>query len=271
VLLEILSLIERMHVDPDPSGPDAGLIGLAARAAGADRDLHLADPTAMTVHPHTLLDEGHLAGLADGIRDGAFATTRHARGDGDTIALVAADAEGHAVSLIQSLFTGFGSGLLEPSTGIVAQSRGACFTLEPGHPNELAPGKRPAHTLMPVMVHRDGRLAAVAGTMGGYAQPQINTMTLVRSFDLGMHPADAVAAPRWLVSGMDLPSDPPAWAIVEPGVPASARDSLADSGFGLDDLEAPSASVGHAHLLLAGRDGLRAGADPRSDGSALAG
>jgi gamma-glutamyltranspeptidase/glutathione hydrolase len=266
VLLQLLALIERLGIDPDPGGPDAGTFGLAARATGADRDLHLADPATMIVHPHTLLDDGHLAGLADEIRDRTVPAVHHALAGGDTIALVAADAKGHAVSLIQSLFDGFGSGLLEPSTGIVAHSRGACFTLVPGHPNELAPGKRPAHTLMPVMVHRRGKLSAVAGAMGGYAQPQINAMTIVRSFEMGMHPAEAVAAPRWLAA-----IDEPHRAIVEPAVSHEARASLEAAGFALDRLPAADGSVGHAHLIGIGSNGLQAGSDPRSDGSAIAG
>jgi gamma-glutamyltranspeptidase len=270
VLLEILALVERLAIDPDPDGADSGLLALAARTAGADRDLHLADPDAMRVHPHTLLDDGHLAGLADGIRAHDVRSEDHARSHGDTVALVAADAEGHAVSLIQSLFDGFGSGLLEPSTGIVAHSRGACFTLVPGHPNEAAPGKRPAHTLMPVLVHRGGDLAAVAGAMGGYAQPQINAATLLRSFDLGMHPADAVSAPRWLVSGMDREARGQFVASAEHDVSPQARTSLGSVGCRLEDLERSDGSVGHAHLIRVGPRGLQAGADPRSDGSAIA-
>lgn len=267
-LLEQLSLIERLGIDPDPTGPDAGTIALAAQAVGADRDLHLADSEAMTVHPHTLLDDGHLAGLADEIREHAIPASRHASPHGDTIALVAADADGHAVSLIQSLFHGFGSGLLEPSTGVVAHSRGAAFTLEPGHPNELRAGKRPAHTLMPVLVHRNGALVAAAGTMGGFAQPQINATTLVRSFDLGMHPADAVAAPRWLASGMDRHPGGPPGAVVEPGVPSGARRSLSEAGFRLTDED--GSALGHAHLIRIAPDGFSVGADPRSDGAAIA-
>ena len=270
VLLEMLAIVERLAIDPDPDGADAGQLALVARAAGADRDLHLADPDSMTVHPHTLLDDGHLAGLADGIRGHEVPNTDHARSHGDTIALVAADAEGHAVSLIQSLFDGFGSGLLEPSTGIVAHSRGACFTLVPGHPNEAAPGKRPAHTLMPVLVHRGGDLAAVAGTMGGYAQPQINAATLIRSFDLGMHPSEAVAAPRWLVSGMDREVGARFLAMAEPEVSADARTSLGSVGCRLEELERSDGGAGHAQLIRISARGLQAGADPRSDGSAIA-
>ena len=271
VLLEILSLIERLGVDPDPDGPDAGSIGLVAEAAGADRELHLADADAMRVHPHTLLDDGHLAGITDGIRERAILHRDHPHPSGDTVALVAADGRGHAVSLIQSLFDGFGSGLLEPATGIVAQSRGACFTLDPGHTNEAGPGKRPAHTLMPVLVHRDGELVGVAGTMGGFAQPQINATTLIRSFDLGMHPADAVAAPRWLASGMERADVGPPHVVAEPDVSTTARSSLRAAGFLLDDRDGSDGSVGHAHVIRVGPRGFQAGADPRSDGGAVAG
>jgi gamma-glutamyltranspeptidase/glutathione hydrolase len=217
----------------------------------------------MDVHPSTLLDDGHLAGLAD---DAARARA-HMHTDGDTIALVAADADGNAVSLIQSLFWGFGAGILEPTTGIIAQNRGACFTLEPGHPNRFAPGVRPFHTLMPVLVHdRDG-LAGVPGTMGGYQQPQINLHTITRTFVGGVHPADAVAAPRWVVLGSDEGREPSVVAL-EPAVPEAARTSLLHTaGFALTEDD----SFGHAHLIRV-RDGrLLAGSDPRADGSAEAG
>ena len=199
----MLALVERLGIDPDPLGPDAGVLARVFAAANRDRDHHLADPDAMLVHPSTLLDDGHLAGLADRIREGdaAARVPGHHRGTGDTIALVAADAEGWAVSLIQSLWDSFGSAILEPETGIIAHDRGACFTLEAGHPNEIAPGKRPFHTLMPVLVHREGRLAAVAGSMGGESQPQINAQNLIRTFDLGMEAGPAIAAPRWTVWG----------------------------------------------------------------------
>ena len=153
---------------------------------------------------------------------------------GDTIALVTADADGWGVSLIQSLYSGFGAGILEPSTGIVPHDRGACFTLEPGHPNELAPGKRPAHTLMPVAVHRDGDLVALTGTRGGHGQPQIDLMTLVRAFDLGLDPFEAVAGPRWLVGGMSpLRGEP--WIEAEGSVPEAVRASFERAGFRCGD------------------------------------
>ncbi|MEO8477965.1 MAG: gamma-glutamyltransferase [Actinomycetota bacterium] len=269
VLLQILALIERLGIDPDPLGPDAAVLARIMRTTAEDRDRHLADPDRMVVHPSTLLDDGHLAGLADEVREPGAPHTSAAP-SGDTIALVAADAEGFAVSLIQSLFDGFGSGILEPSTGIVAHDRGGCFTLEPGHPNELRGGARPAHTLMPALVHRDGRLVAAAGTMGGYAQPQINAMTLIRSFDLGMAPGAAVAEPRWLVNGMD-PSTDRMVVTAEDDVSPYTTDVLSRAGFTVDTVPAPSGSVGHAHLIRVSDDGLAAGSDPRSDGAALAG
>jgi gamma-glutamyltranspeptidase len=217
-LLQMLDLVVRLEIDPDPLGPDAGVLALAFAEANHDRDHHLAD------------------------------------------------ADGWAVSLIQSLWDSFGSGILEPETGIIAHDRGNCFTLEPGHPNALAPGKRPFHTLMPVLAHREGRLRAVAGSMGGTSQPQINAHNLIRTMDLGMTAADAVAAPRWTVWNDGAPL-----ATVEGRVPDRTVERLRDAGFGIDILHDLDASVGHAHMILIGADGrFDVGSDPRADGGTLA-
>jgi gamma-glutamyltranspeptidase/glutathione hydrolase len=226
----------------------------------------------MRVHVETLLDDGHIAALCDEIRDAATPSGHRSVLAGDTAGLVTADADGNAVSLIQSLSWGFGSGILDPATGIIAQNRGTGFTLEAGHPNELAPAKKPAHTLMPVMVHRQGQLAAVSGTMGGSAHPQINSMSLFRALGLGMDPAEAVAAPRWLVGGMD-PEDPDGqrFAVAEPSIGEVATEALTSVGFRVDPIEELDDGVGHAHLITVDRDGaLDAGTDPRADGAALA-
>ena len=267
VLLEILALLERLRVDADPHGREAGTIARVFASSARDRDRHLGDPEHMTVHPSTLLDDGHLASLADEIRLERM-TTPPPRPNGDTIALVTADAEGFAVSLIQSLFWGFGSGICEPTTGIVAQNRGACFTLEPGHPNAFAPGKLPAHTLMPVIVHDEHGLAAVAGSMGGYAQPQINAQTLLHLVG-GAAPADAVAAPRWILERPERAS--PARIVIEAGVPAEARRSLESSPYPAIGVPDRSDELGHAQLIRVRPDGFDAGSDPRSDGGSLAG
>ncbi|MEP7059942.1 MAG: gamma-glutamyltransferase [Actinomycetota bacterium] len=271
VLLEMLSLIERMGLDPDPVGPDAGLIALVLGAAARDRDLHLADARAMRIHATALLDDGHLSSVVDEVR--GLDTGAH-RGrspvTGDTIALVAADASGMAVSLIQSLYNGFGSGILEPSTGVVAQDRGACFTLDPAHANVLAPGKRPAHTLMPVMVQRGGELDIVAGTMGGSAQPQINAINLLRCLDLGMTPADAIAAPRWLIGGKDPETGDP-FMEVETSVATRAVDAFRNDGFEIRERPDTSGDLGHSHIIRATPEGFVVGSDPRADGSGAAG
>ncbi|MEZ0235619.1 MAG: gamma-glutamyltransferase family protein [Actinomycetota bacterium] len=270
VLLEALSVIERLGIDPDPLGLDAAVIADVLRATARDRDLHLADEDAMRLQPSTLLEDGHLAALAAEVRDGSSAAPPPpTHRSGDTIALVTADVEGRGVSLIQSLFDGFGAGLLERATGVVAQSRGACFTLEPGHPNVLAPGKRPLHTLMPVLVQREGRLEAVAGTMGGFAQPQIVAMTLLRAFGLGMDAAGSVAAPRWLVGWMSQEGPRPD-VVAESGVPAEVLDRLKAGGYRVDTVGERDESVGHANLIRAVAGGFDAGSDPRADGGAAA-
>ncbi|MFN8233900.1 MAG: gamma-glutamyltransferase [Actinomycetota bacterium] len=269
VLLQILALVERLGIDPDPGGPHAGTLALIASAAGRDRDRHLAEPDAMTVHPSTLLDDGHLASLADEVR--AREAEMPAGTRSDTIALVAADADGWAVSLIQSLAAGFGACIAEPATGIVLQDRGAGFTLEHGHPNVLAPRKRPAHTLMPVLVHRGDHLAAALGTMGGYAQPQINAENILRLFAAGDRtPAEVLSEPRWLVGGMDVESAPP-FVLAERGLPDPAAASIERAGYRLRLDDRPSEEVGHAHLIVTSHDGsFEAASDPRADGGAMA-
>jgi oxamate amidohydrolase len=270
VLLEILAVVERLGIDPDPLGPDAPSLARVIRAAASDRDRHLADADHTRVHLPTLLDDGHLAAICDEVRGNAGIDERAGPHEGgDTIALVAADATGFAVSLIQSLFYGFGSGILEPDTGIVAHNRGAGFTLEPGHPNELAPRKRPAHTLMPVIVQRDGKPVIVAGSRGGYAQPQINAANLIRLVDLGMSPAEALAAPRWLSAGMEPESAEP-MILVEDDVPVATRDSLRDGGFRMEGIGAHDEHTGHAHLICMTDSGFEAGSDPRADGGTVA-
>ena len=274
-LLEILSAIERLGLDPDPLGSDAGALALVAAAASRDRDRHLADADAMVMHLSTLLDGGHIAAICDEVRGSTPPRTGDAAagrppGSGDTIALVVSDRRGWAISLIQSLYDDFGSGILEPSTGIVAQNRGACFSIDPHHPNAMAPGKRPAHTLMPVLGHRAGQLAAVSGSMGGHSQPQINAMSILRAFDLGMPPEEALEAPRWVVPWTE-PSDADRSVIAEGDTPAATLASLAEAGFRVHVGDDHDSAVGHAHLIVRDSRGVfEVATDPRADGGALA-
>src|SRR5205814_748580 len=135
----------------------------------------------------------------------------------------------------------------EPATGIVCQNRGASFSLDPSHPNVLAGGRRPAHTLMPVMAGGANGIEVVAGTMGGLAQPQILAHLLVR-LRAGASAADAVSAPRWVVGGLEMGS-PRAVILAERALGEGFEHAVAGSGMPVEWLEEGSDDVGHANVL----------------------
>ena len=197
--------------------------------------------------------------------------------NGDTTYLCTADSSGLAVSLIQSNASGFGSWLVEPTTGINLQNRGLGFSLEPGHPAEFAPGRRPPHTLLPALARRDGRLVAVFGTMGGDAQPQVAAQLAARLFRHGEPAAEAVAAPRWALrgprTGFDTWAAPtPATVVVEHGAPASWVSGLEARGHQVARATSFDSSLGHAHVIVAEDNGtFSAAADPRARIGAAAG
>jgi len=120
-------------------------------------------------------------------------------GPGGTVTLSTGDASGMMVSFIQSNYMGFGSGVVVPGTGIALQNRGAGFTLKPRHPNAVAGGKRPFHTIIPAFVMKDGKPWMSFGVMGGHMQPQGHVQMMVRIFDYGQNPQTASDAPRWYV------------------------------------------------------------------------
>jgi gamma-glutamyltranspeptidase len=269
LLLQLAALTELGM--PGAAALDAGSLAEVFRLAAADRDRWLCDPEYHAPPRERRLSRVHAGKIADAARQvaatGQDPSTSAVRtsANGDTIALVAADAEGHAVSLIQSLFFSFGSGILEPDTGILCQNRGACFTLDRSSPNLLAPGKRPAHTLMPTLALADGRLTHVLGTKGGRAQPQILTHVLL-SLVAGADPADALDAPRWALE------DAVSSAVVAEGrVGAGTRDQLERGGFACRLVADWDEALGHAHAISVGPDGFIAASDPRSDGAAAAG
>ena len=181
---------------------------------------------------------------------------------------MAADAAGNCVSLIQSLYHEWGSGVVAGETGVVLQNRGAGFTLAADHPNTLAPGKRPFHTLTPFMYLRDGRPFLVAGTMGGEGQPQTLVAITTRVVDLGLEPQAAIEAPRW-VYGRTWGAPTRALALEARFGDAVAED-LARRGHGLRRLDSWSDTVGHAQAIRLEPGGLLVGGgDPRADGPAL--
>lgn len=173
----------------------------AMKVAFAVARRHIADDASMTLSVAEILDKQYFAARAGEIRmDRAAIPPFRMPTDHGTVNLATADADGMMVSFIQSNFMGFGSGVVIPDTGIALQNRGAGFTLERGHPNEVDGGKRPYHTIIPAMVMRDGEPLMSFGVMGGHFQPQGHVQMVTRIFDYGHNPQAASDAPRWQVT-----------------------------------------------------------------------
>ena len=169
----------------------------AMKLAFADTYRYVAEPGAMEVTAEQMLDDAYLASrarLIDMKRAQDFGAGNVAKGG--TIYLTAADESGMMVSFIQSNYMGFGSGCVEPTFGISLQNRGHGFSLLPG-PNQVAPGKRPFHTIIPAFLTRDGQPVMSFGVMGANMQPQGHVQTVVRMLDYGQNPQAACDAPRW--------------------------------------------------------------------------
>ncbi len=241
----------------------------AIKLAWADRAAWFADPEHADVPVKALLDEGYAARRAGEIGERALPGAAPGLRGGDTVYLCAADARGNLVSFIQSLFTGFGSGIGCGDTGVVLQSRGAGFVLDPEHPNALAPGKRPFHTIIPGMLLRDGRPALAFGIMGGDVQPQAHTAFVANLVDHGCNPQEALDAPRFrYLDGTRVAIETPGAAVDEGG---RLGDALAARGHDVQEPGAALADVfGGGQAIAAGEDGLWIGAsDRRKDGCAL--
>jgi gamma-glutamyltranspeptidase/glutathione hydrolase len=263
--LGMTRLAELVGVPDDPDDPAwAHLLIEVATAASHDRPDLL----------HEEADGGAL--LAELDRRAGLVNLQHASRrpapalTGDTTYLCTADDRGMAVSLIQSNASGFGSWLVEPTTGINLHNRGIGFSLRAGHPAEYGPRRRPPHTLCPAMATRDGELAAVFGTMGGDAQPQILLQVATRLFRHGASPAEAVSAGRWALRGPSTGFDTwtsgvPPTVMVEGHAPTAWRTGLMDRGHEVDVAPAFDSGFGHAHAIMVERPGLYAcAADPRT-------
>ncbi|MFK0009271.1 gamma-glutamyltransferase family protein [Paenarthrobacter sp. NPDC090520] len=259
---------------PDPDGEDAGVIAGILAAAARDRDQYLGDPSHREVPVDALLSRETAAATAQRALtrslSGSITGRTYARRTGDTVAVVTADSEGNWVSLIQSAFHAFGSCVLDPGTGILLHNRAASFSLVPGVANELRPGTRPPHTLMPVLVRKDGRLVGAHGTMGGRAQPQVHTH-LALNLALGMAPDAASARARWIIGQMEAGAaavDDAATIAVESGVSDRAVQALHAAGFRSKELEAFDDAAGHLQVVRLTEDAasFAVGSDPRSDG-----
>ncbi|HEY6758003.1 MAG TPA: gamma-glutamyltransferase [Baekduia sp.] len=260
LLAQALLALQAAGLD-DPLGADAGTLASIFAAGNDQRERTLGDPRFTAQDLPAWLAPEAVARAVDHRPDALPAV---ARPTGDTIAIVATDADGRAVSLIQSLFHSFGAQVLEPSTGILLHNRGSAFSLRPDHPNVIAPGKRPMHTLMPVVVERDGALLGVLGTMGGKVQAQIHAQLLVHLLG-GAGAQEAVAAPRFAV-GATAMGEPASTVRVERDCDPAAVAALAAAGLAATLVAPYSEWLGHAHAIWC--DPPSAGSDPRADGAA---
>jgi len=267
--LELLALLDRFQADDPARWIHVGL--QAAKVALADRETYLTDPRHMdsgTVDQ--LLSPRRLDRLAGSIDPDRLTSlpTSPALG-GDTIHLATADADGGVVSMLESNYAGFGSGLVDPQTGIAYQNRGAFFSLDRGHANVLAPNKRTVHTLVPGLLMRDGRPWIAHGSMGGEIQPLIYAQLVSALVDRGLAVAEAVAEPRWATHHASDDADP-ALAVLEGRFDADIREGLRRRGHRLEVVEPYSSALGHCHAIEVGSEGYRAASDPRVEGAALA-
>jgi gamma-glutamyltranspeptidase/glutathione hydrolase len=244
------------------------------RRVFVDRDALVADPVCTDVPVEKLLDKDRAAALAAqiGRRAAKLGQPRDQRAmAGDTVYLCAADRDGMVVSLIQSLYSGFGSGVHVPATGITLHNRGFGFTLEQGHPNALAPGKRPMHTLMPGIALRDGKPWLAFGTRGADGQPQTGLQILTNLLDWRLDLQSAIEAPRW-AHGAPGGQYPPTALVLEARLCQDVADDLAERGHEVVLADPVDPVMGTVQLIQvdADRGCYIAASDPRGDGVALA-
>ena len=248
---------------------DYHLLIEATKEAFIDRDRYLTDPDFHPIPLDHLLSAEHAAAQAARIRmDRAAGPLPPLDPKGDTVWFGVVDSDGNAVSLIQSIYHDFGSGIVPGGTGVILQNRGSFFSLSDTHVNRLEPRKRCFHTLNPAMLFKEGRPWLVYGTMGGEGQPQTQAAIATRIVDYGLTPAEAVAAPRWLHGRT--------WGAasndtkVESRVPQSVRDELSRRGHPVRAVDDYTDVMGHAGAILidAATGVLQGASDPRSDGLA---
>lgn len=235
----------------------------AGRLAYSVRDHLVADAAAMTATPAELLSDGYMARLADGLLEDRRNETIElpAMPSSDTVYLTVVDRERRAVSFINSLYSYFGAKLMAPRSGVALQNRGGCFSLEPGHPNEIGPRKRPMHTIIPAMATRGGRAAISFGVMGGDYQPVGHAHVFANIVHHRMDPQAALDHPRifWGEDGVLL---------AESGIPAGLRAELERMGHQIRDAAEPHG--GGQAIVIDRRSGfLIGGSDPRKDGCAM--
>jgi len=232
----------------------------AMKLAFADAHAYVADPDLVEVPTAGLLSPEYAARRRAGIGPAAAEPKPGEVTRGGTVYLCTADPDGLMVSLIQSNYQGFGSYVAVPGYGFGLQNRGAGFSLDPAHPNVLAPGKRPFHTIIPGFLTRDGEPVGPFGVMGGHMQPQGHVQLLVRTLEEGLDPQAALDAPRWYwPAGRRVHAEPELGAGVLAGLRARGHEVVAGEAF---------FGYGQAIWRLP-EGGYVAGSEPRADGCAV--
>jgi gamma-glutamyltranspeptidase/glutathione hydrolase len=241
----------------------------ATKQAFIVRDRFVTDPAQMAVDPSTLLTPEEVQRLADAVPIDHASPWPAPNSDGDTTWMGVVDDEGRAVSMIQSIYFEFGSGVVLPVSGFWWQNRGCSFDLQPGKLRSLEPGRKPFHTLNPAMVQMDDGRLLVYGTMGGEGQPQTQAAVFSRYVWGGHNVRSAVAAPRWLLGRT--------WAEqstslkLESRYPAEVIDGLKALGHPVEVVSDFDERMGHAGALVLHPTGwIEGGEDPRSDGGVAA-
>ncbi len=272
--LLVLMLLGILEGFPEPAGPlDATRMHRhleAARLVYRDRDAFLADPAQVEVPVEKLLSDDYLTKLRGMIRDDQAMVELPPAGEvdwqkhKDTVYLTVVDKDGNACSFINSLFEGFGSGILAEGSGVMLQNRGFGFRLQEGHPNCIAPRKRPMHTIIPGMVMKNGQAIMPYGVMGGHFQPMGQSWFLTNHFQYGLDVQEALDLTRVFPSVGANHRD----VEIETGLPEDVKAKLAALGHQPKLIKKPHGG-GQAILIDRERGVLIGGSDPRKDGCAM--
>jgi gamma-glutamyltranspeptidase / glutathione hydrolase len=229
------------------------------KLAFSDGMRYISDPKSMDVDVNSMLSKEYAKERSSLIGDTALLPTSGELDKSGTVYLATADKDGNMVSYIQSNYTGFGSGSVVPNWGISLHNRASQFSLDSNHPNVLAPGKRPYHTIIPGFLTKDNEAIGPFGVMGGPLQPQAHMQVVSSMIDFGLNPQDALDAPRWQwISGKKIQ--------VEPNFPLHLIEALIRKGHEIEIVN-ETIMFGRGQIILRDKNGVLVGAtEPRTDG-----
>lgn len=245
----------------------------AKKCAFKVRDQYVTDPEFVEIPLDKILSKEYASQLRENIKyERAEPCNQYKNaGEGDTVYLAVVDKEGNAVSLIQSIYYPFGSGVVVGDTGIILQNRGAYFSLDDKHLNRLEPHKRTLHTLSPLMIFKDQKPFLVMGTMGGDGQPQTHMQVISNTIDFGMDVQESIEAPRWISESFKTDHRFVDILIMERRFPQKVVAKLESMGHRVSYVEEWSQIMGHAQAIMIKKEegAMYGGADPRGDSAAF--